>query len=614
MKLGTRLTLTAIGLCSLLIGSFAYLCYWQMSQMQQLAEIKELQLKYHFVLEHVLEQSEKAQAFTALIANMPPIQEAFAKRERKTLLKWLKNAFATMKQKYGAKYLHFHTVGVVTKGQTTCKHSAAISFLRVHNPNEYDDDLSGFRKTIVATNTTQQPQRGFEKGIYGIAIRGMVPVYYQQQHLGSVEFGMKFDQNLLKNNYDIKVAFYVSQETTDIGQTHLDEMTVADSHFYPFIRTFEVPSELQKKLYLFTYKELKQILAQKTGHITYKILNQQPVAVYSEAIKDFAGKKIAIMSIVVNRSDYLNTLHETQQLMISLALTFLLIISVIFFWLSKMIEKPMTQVSTAMRKIAQGNLNIEISLTRHTVEIQTMQQAAIAMSTKIKQVIEEIKKTVQGMHNGEMNQRIDTTHFSGFMKTLAETTNEVVTTTATLHQLTQQNEREDWIKTGQMQLTEKIAGNQTVMELAQQSITFLTRYLDAQMGLFYLFEPQPQPTLKLIASYAFNKRKNLSTQIKLGEGITGQAALEQQMIIVEQVPSNYFQIHSGIGTALPQMVIATPILFEERLIGIIEVAALQTFNQTQQEFLQRVIPAIGITINIAQTRNTHRYTQVKSEK
>ena len=330
MKLSTHLTLAAIGVCSLLIGGFSYLSYHQINKMQQLAEVKELKLKYHIILEHILEQAKKAQAFSALIANMPPVQEAFAKRDRETLLEWLENAFATMKQKYGVSRLHFHVTGTVTKGQTVGKHSAAISFLRVHKPREYDDDLSGFRKTIVVTNTTEKPQRGLEKGVHGIAIRGMVPVYYQQQHIGSVEFGMTFDQEILKNNYDVEVAFYVSHETTDTGQTHLDEMTVADTHFHPFVRTFEVPTRLQQQLYLFTCEELKQILVQETGNIAYKTLDEQPVAVYSETVKDFAGKNIAIMSIVVNRTDYLNTLHDTQQLIILLAIKSLVIISLIF--------------------------------------------------------------------------------------------------------------------------------------------------------------------------------------------------------------------------------------------------------------------------------------------
>jgi len=603
MKLSTRLTLTAIGLCSLLIGSFSYLSYRQMSKMQQIAEIKELKLKHYIILEHILAQAEKARAFSTLIANMSPIQKAFAERNRKMLLDWLENVFATMKQKYHVSHLQFHVTGIVTKGQTAGKHSAAISFLRVHGPHQYDDDLSGFRKTVVMTNTTQKPQHGFEKGVYGIGIRGMVPVYYEGQHLGSVEFGMKFDQEILKNNYDIDVVFYVSKKKNiNTGQVSLDEITTKNRHFSPFIRTFEVPTESQQQPYLFTHPQLRKILAQQTDNIAYKTLNQQPVAVYSQVIKDFAGKNIAIMSIVVNRTDYLNTLYHTQQLIIILAITSFIIISLIFFWLSQMIEKPIAQISTTMRNIAQGNLDSQIPLTRHIKEINTMQQAAIEMSMTIKQLIDEIKQTVEATRQGETNKRVNVTHLTGFMKILAETTNEAVTTTATLHQLMQQNAQQDWIKSGQMQLTEKITGQQTIVELARQSITFLTRYLDAQMGLFYLFEAQPKPILKLMASYAFNKRKKIANQIELGEGITGQAALEQQTIIVEQVPTDYFRIHSGIGETLPRMIIAMPILFEGRLKGVIEIGALQAFNETQQEYLQRAMPTIGIAISMLQTR------------
>src|SRR5690606_34737665 len=68
----------------------------------------------------------------------------------------------------------------------------ATSFLRVHKPAQFGDDLSAIRQTIVETNSRQAPVRGVESGVAGLGIRGLVPVRHEGRHVGSVEFGLSF--------------------------------------------------------------------------------------------------------------------------------------------------------------------------------------------------------------------------------------------------------------------------------------------------------------------------------------------------------------------------------------------------------------------------------------
>ena len=77
----------------------------------------------------------------------------------------------------------------------------ATSFLRVHKPQKFGDDLSGFRKTVVATNTQKTTIMGLERGRAGIGVRGVVPIAHEGSHVGSIEFGLSFGKDFLSGLY-----------------------------------------------------------------------------------------------------------------------------------------------------------------------------------------------------------------------------------------------------------------------------------------------------------------------------------------------------------------------------------------------------------------------------
>ncbi len=461
MKIGTKLTLSAIGLCSVLIGSLSYLSYTKMRQLEDIAEKRELKVQHRIILEHILDESKKAEAFSALLANMPLIQEAFAKRDRETLLERLHPFFKKMEQRYHVNTLHFHTVGTVEKGVTKGQHSDAISFLRVHKPQQYGDDISGYRKMVVVTNTTKQPQSGFEKGRYQLAIRGVVPIFYQKQHVGSVEFGINCDKDFLKAISGVDVALYVSsKEATEtlpkggndqippippslkgendeilaaspLSQTENFQIMAENVNFSTFVRTFEIPSDrVEQQLYLFNNEALTEMLVTEGGSIAYKVLNGKPVVIYSEALKDFSDQKMGILSIIADRTPYLTAMNETKILLFVIAFVSLLVVSIIFLLIGKMIERPICQIAKAMKSIAKGHLDISIQSTGRKDEIGVMQRAAVEMSETMKCVIGDIQNTVTAAKRGDLTQRVDTQFLKGFMQALGENTNQLVTTTS----------------------------------------------------------------------------------------------------------------------------------------------------------------------------------------
>lgn len=175
---------------------------------------------------------------------------------------------------------------------------------------------------------------------------------------------------------------------------------------------------------------------------------------------------------------------------------------------------------------------------------------------------------------------------------------------------------EDWKKTGQSGLNDRMRGEQDMAGLAQSIINFLAEYSKAHIGAIYLVSDNK--TLKMAGSYAYNKRKNLSNEFSFGDGLVGQAALEKQSILLTEVPSDYIKISSGLGELEPCNILVIPLLHESEVKGIVELGSFNKFTDAQIEFMQTVSESIAIAFSVTQSReNTKellRITQKQAEE
>jgi hypothetical protein len=161
----------------------------------------------------------------------------------------------------------------------------------------------------------------------------------------------------------------------------------------------------------------------------------------------------------------------------------------------------------------------------------------------------------------------------------------------------------DWIKTGFNDLGDLMRGDHETADMANQVLGYLAERVGAQAGAFYLFD-DGQGELVLRASYALNRRKQLGERCALGQGLVGQAAYERKVICLSEIPSDYFPILSGLGSAMPRQVTAVPLLHADGLVGVLELATLGDFSDAQLEFLERARDsiAIGFHVNMARRR------------
>ncbi|MCA3903835.1 MAG: methyl-accepting chemotaxis protein [Gammaproteobacteria bacterium] len=329
-KIQTRV-MTAISLLVILVSALTItLSLSKSKEAVKVAEMRELRGFYDIALARVENNGNLATSLAKVISLTPEIQQDFADRDRDSLAKRTVPMFKTLKKEYGVRQFQFHT-------------QPATSFFRAHKPAKFGDDLSSFRKTVVETNQSRRTIMGLEKGVAGIGIRGIVPVYHQSQHIGSVEFGMSFDQTFFdqfKQSFGVDVNLY----TFDGGNVNTFASTtdgVMLSEQADIQAVFDGRSEYEQ------------------GVTEYK---GTPLATYLHVIPDYSGDPIAVIEIAMDRSHNVAAEQGLVYQALLGAVVALVLGLVAAYLIALGITNPINRAAKAMAEIAHGDGDLTLRL------------------------------------------------------------------------------------------------------------------------------------------------------------------------------------------------------------------------------------------------------------
>ena len=168
----------------------------------------------------------------------------------------------------------------------------------------------------------------------------------------------------------------------------------------------------------------------------------------------------------------------------------------------------------------------------------------------------------------------------------------------------QETERRNWKTHGLANFGDILRANtNNLQELSYTIISSLVKYIKANQGGIFLLndEDKEKVTIELLASYAYDRRKFHAKKIMLGEGLLGTCALERKVIYMTRLPEDYIEITSGLGLMRPRTLLIVPLILEEEILGILELASLsEKFEQFEIDFV--VETAENIASTLASTR------------
>jgi PAS domain S-box-containing protein len=158
-----------------------------------------------------------------------------------------------------------------------------------------------------------------------------------------------------------------------------------------------------------------------------------------------------------------------------------------------------------------------------------------------------------------------------------------------------------WVAEGMAKFMDVIQGDRTRENFYDVVLTMIIRYTGAiQGGVFMLNEIDPQdPHLELKACYAYGRKKFVEKKVGLGQGMLGQCFLEKETNIYTTVPSNYFDITSGLGEATPRYLIIVPLKYDQQVMGVIELASFHSLEKYKVEFIEKIAENLAsVALNI----------------
>lgn len=247
------------------------------------------------------------------------------------------------------------------------------------------------------------------------------------------------------------------------------------------------------------------------------------------------------------------------------------------------IARPVQQI----QRLCQGETTVTIDATRD--ELNAVVQASNQLSDHLNQASEFARQVGEG-------------NLSHPFKLSGE--NDVLGTALLqmrdkLHTIAQEDRKRNWQSEGLGQFAELLRKNhQDQRALAVAIVTHLVKYVKANQGGLFLHNDQQEEhsCLEMMGCYAYDRRKYLTKQIAIGEGLVGQTFLEGETIYLTEIPDSYLTIRSGLGGANPQSLLLVPIKTDKETLGVVELASFQEFAEYEIDLVEKIAQMVASSV------------------
>lgn len=186
--------------------------------------------------------------------------------------------------------------------------------------------------------------------------------------------------------------------------------------------------------------------------------------------------------------------------------------------------------------------------------------------------------------------------------------------------------RQNWIKQGIALINESMRiGTNQVDILCDHILLALVKYTDAVLGGLYIHLTEDDGRyLQLVSSVALGKKKALRIKIQKGVGLVGTCALEKRTIYLNNLPDDYITVMSGLGRSKPKFLAIVPLLYDNELIAVVEIAFIHELKDYEKKFLETMADTVASALvtarinakteQLMQQFRTQAATLAKNEK
>jgi HAMP domain-containing protein/signal transduction histidine kinase/CheY-like chemotaxis protein len=259
------------------------------------------------------------------------------------------------------------------------------------------------------------------------------------------------------------------------------------------------------------------------------------------------------------------------------------------------------QVTTVAREVGvEGKLGGQANVPGASGIWKNLTENVNQLAQNLTTQVRSISEVSTAVAKGDLTRTIRV-EAKGEVEALKDTINQMITN---LKETTLRNQEQDWLKSNLAKFTQMLQGQRDLNSVTKRILSELAQVVTAHYGAFYIFKQEDENQdvkLKPVAAYGYREDKNKMIEFSIGEGLVGQCAFEKERILLTNVPRDYIKISSGLGKAKPANLIILPVLFENNVKAVIELASLDKFSETHLELLNQLTESIGIVLNTIET-------------
>ena len=253
------------------------------------------------------------------------------------------------------------------------------------------------------------------------------------------------------------------------------------------------------------------------------------------------------------------------------------------------ITGPINNLKNAMKVISEGNVLSDKVKKNSDDEVGEMVDQANNLVDFQKNIIEFTQEIGKGNFSFESKHDISK----------GDLGKELIKMKNSLEEVSHDEKKRNWVTEGQAKFASILRENNDDLEiLTDNIITNLVKYLEAnQGGIFILSDDRKNPKMELKSAYAYDRKKFLEKQFELGEGLIGQCWQEKEKIFLTDIPQEYINITSGLGTTNPTCILIVPLTVNEEIYGIMELASFKVFDEYDIDLIEKLATSIASTLN-----------------
>lgn len=414
MKISRLMYLVLPLLVVIVLASLTLINFFSLENMVSAIE------KFTFILEEELLQNainneiEKMDMALSAISTDSEVTKNFAERDRDGLYQATKPAYDSLKE-LGVTQIHFHTPDI-------------HSFLRMHNPEKYGDDLSTTRRTIVDANKTHKKVMALETGAAGIGFRVIHPIFYQGEFVGTVEIGHDLDQNFLKKlpGDNIVYSYY------DTDGNRVDKITKESESIEDFSKYFDMASFLNNP------------------EKTYKLIGDS--LYIATPLKDYQGKVLVTLLTKNDVSAIVQNRRNALILQITASIISVIVLLALLIFFARSIVRKTNELLGVIEQASKGDLtarfeskgNDELStigqnlniaqknqlesvqvIDRTFDKIVSVSDALAALSSGLKESANDLNTEVQSINSESQNASAAVEEVTSSIQEIAQSTQQI---------------------------------------------------------------------------------------------------------------------------------------------------------------------------------------------